>query len=88
MCGTVVKLGRGSWIPAVCEVNYVQSGTATFLMVSLCRSAGRVVSCSGRTLLGRRGRAAAAAPAVPVRTCRAIRRDHRRIRYTRTWNAR
>ena len=41
VCGTVVKLGRGSWIPAVCEVNYVQSGTATFLTVSLCRSAGR-----------------------------------------------
>jgi hypothetical protein len=88
VCGTVVKLGRGSWIPAVCEVNYVQSGTTTFLMVSLCRSAGRGVRCSGRILLGRRGRAAAGAPAVPMRTCLAIRRDHRRLRYARTWNAR
>ncbi len=84
VCGKVVKLGRGSWIPAMCEVNYVQSGTTTFLMVSLCRSAGRVVRCSGRILLGRRDGAAAGTPAVPMRTCLAIRRDHRRLHYART----
>ena len=72
VCGTVVKLGRGSWIPAVCEVNYVQSGTTTFLMVSLCRSAGCFVCCFGCILLGRCDHPAAIAPAVPMQTSHAI----------------